>query len=207
MYADLAERLAAREAAGLYRRRRVVDVATAPLVRVDGRELLAFCSNDYLGLANDPRVIAALCEGARRYGVGSGASHLVCGHTPAHHALELDELRVLAHLSKDERLVEAFATRQDVHTHTASVIFDVPRSEVTAEMRRRSKTINFGVIYGMGEAALATQLGISRDEASRFIAAYFHRYEGVRAFMERTVAEARVRSRSQARSSSGPSLK
>ncbi|MBL8609691.1 MAG: DNA polymerase I [Myxococcales bacterium] len=101
------------------------------------------------------------------------------------------ELRVLAHLSKDERLVEAFATRQDVHTHTASVIFDVPRSEVTAEMRRRSKTINFGVIYGMGEAALATQLGISRDEASRFIAAYFHRYEGVRAFMERTVAEAK----------------
>ena len=87
-YADLAERLAAREAAGLYRRRRVVDVATAPLVRVDGRELLAFCSNDYLGLANDPRVIAAFCEGARRYGVGSGASHLVCGHTPAHHALE-----------------------------------------------------------------------------------------------------------------------
>ena len=86
-YADLAERLAAREAAGLYRRRRVVDVATAPLVRVDGRELLAFCSNDYLGLANDPRVIAAFCEGARRYGVGSGASHLVCGHTPAHHAL------------------------------------------------------------------------------------------------------------------------
>ncbi len=87
-YADLAERLAAREAAGLYRRRRVVDAATAPLVRVDGRELLAFCSNDYLGLANDPRVIAAFCEGARRYGVGSGASHLVCGHTPAHHALE-----------------------------------------------------------------------------------------------------------------------
>ena len=87
-YADLAERLAAREAAGLYRRRRVVDSATAPLVRVDGRELLAFCSNDYLGLANDPRVIAAFCEGARRYGVGSGASHLVCGHTPAHHALE-----------------------------------------------------------------------------------------------------------------------
>lgn len=87
-YADLAERLAAREAAGLYRRRRVVDAATAPLVRVDGRELLAFCSNDYLGLANDPRVIAVLCEGARRYGVGSGASHLVCGHTPAHHALE-----------------------------------------------------------------------------------------------------------------------
>jgi len=101
------------------------------------------------------------------------------------------ELRVLAHLSKDERLVEAFATRQDVHVHTASVIFEVPKEDVTSEMRRRSKTINFGVIYGMGEAALAKQLGIPRDEASRFIAAYFQRYEGVRRFMERTVAEAK----------------
>lgn len=87
-FADLGERLAAREAAGLYRRRRVIDGATAPLVRIDGRELLAFCSNDYLGLATDPRVVAALADGARRYGAGSGASHLVSGHGPAHHALE-----------------------------------------------------------------------------------------------------------------------
>lgn len=87
-FADLGERLAAREAAGLYRRRRVVDGVAAPLVRVDGRELLAFCSNDYLGLASDPRVVAALADGACRYGAGSGASHLVCGHGPAHHALE-----------------------------------------------------------------------------------------------------------------------
>ncbi len=115
--------------------------------------------------------------------------------SPGHVLVSADysqiELRVLAHLSKDERLVEAFATRQDVHVHTASVIFEVPKAEVTSEMRRRSKTINFGVIYGMGEAALAKQLGIPRDEASRFIAAYFQRYDGVRRFMERTVAEAK----------------
>lgn len=86
--AELAQRLAAREAAGLYRRRRVIDGAAAPLLRIDGRECLAFCSNDYLGLANDERVVAALVQGARRYGVGSAASHLVSGHGPAHHELE-----------------------------------------------------------------------------------------------------------------------
>ncbi|AKT36241.1 DNA polymerase I [Chondromyces crocatus] len=101
------------------------------------------------------------------------------------------ELRVLAHLSRDPVLVEAFRTGQDIHTRTAMEIFDVDAASVTEEMRRQSKTINFGVIYGMGESALAKRLGIPRAEAARFIDAYFQRYRGVHEFMERTMAEAR----------------
>ncbi len=85
---DLAAELVAREAAGLYRRRRVIDSPQGPILRSEGRELLSFCSNDYLGLANHPELIAALKRGADEYGVGSGAAHLVNGHSHAHHALE-----------------------------------------------------------------------------------------------------------------------
>ncbi|WP_433931922.1 DNA polymerase I [Sorangium cellulosum] len=101
------------------------------------------------------------------------------------------ELRVLAHLSKDPVLVDAFRTGQDVHVRTAMEIFGVDEAGVTDEMRRRSKTINFGVIYGMGESALAKRLDIPRAEAARFIDAYFARYRGVHEFMERTMAEAK----------------
>jgi len=101
------------------------------------------------------------------------------------------ELRVLAHLSQDEMLLEAYRKAEDVHTLTASIVFDVPRTEVTQDMRRKAKTINFGVIYGMGDSALARQLDIERDEAARFIAAYFERYHGVREFMNRTLEAAR----------------
>jgi 8-amino-7-oxononanoate synthase len=87
-FAALPAALEARRAAGLYRERRTVDGAQGPELRVGGRTLLAFCSNDYLGLANDPRVVAALQAGAARYGAGSGASHLVCGHQRPHHELE-----------------------------------------------------------------------------------------------------------------------
>ena len=72
----------------MYRRRRVVESPQSREVVVDGRPLLNFCSNDYLGLAGDPRVAAAFAAGAERWGTGSGASHLVCGHTAAHHELE-----------------------------------------------------------------------------------------------------------------------
>ncbi|WP_373508814.1 aminotransferase class I/II-fold pyridoxal phosphate-dependent enzyme, partial [Thiocapsa sp.] len=74
--------------AGLYRRRRVQNRPQQPEAIVDGRPMLSFCSNDYLGLANHPEVIAALQHGAERWGVGSGAAHLVNGHSAAHHALE-----------------------------------------------------------------------------------------------------------------------
>ena len=84
----LAADLAEREANHLYRRRRVSDGPQGPEMVVDGRALLSFCSNDYLGLANHPEVIAAFKQGADRYGVGSGAAHLVNGHSSAHHALE-----------------------------------------------------------------------------------------------------------------------
>ncbi len=101
------------------------------------------------------------------------------------------ELRVLAHLSKDPVLVDAFQRNEDVHTRTAMEIFEVPAAEVTAEQRRQAKTINFGVIYGMGELALSKKLGIGRNEARAFIDRYFARYEGVRTFMESTLEAAR----------------
>ena len=80
--------LARRRAEHRYRRRRVLESPQATEVRIDGRELLSFCSNDYLGLASDPRVLAAFKAGADQYGVGSGGSHLVTGHATPHHALE-----------------------------------------------------------------------------------------------------------------------
>lgn len=84
----LAARLAERRAQHLYRRRREVQSAQQPALNVDGKPLLGFCSNDYLGLANHPTLKEAFTQAARRYGVGSGASHLVCGHSHEHHALE-----------------------------------------------------------------------------------------------------------------------
>jgi DNA polymerase-1 len=114
---------------------------------------------------------------------------------PGHVILAADysqvELRLLAHLSHDAELLEAFRSGEDVHVRTASLIFDVPKAEVTKVMRGRAKTINFGVIYGMGDAALAKQTGVTRDEASRFIDAYFTRYAGVRRFMDETIENAR----------------
>jgi DNA polymerase I len=101
------------------------------------------------------------------------------------------ELRVLAHLAQDPELLDAFASGEDVHRRTAALIFDKPRDQVTSDERRAAKTINFGVIYGMGDSALAKQLGIPRDQAARFIAAYFARYSGVAKFMEKTVESAR----------------
>jgi 8-amino-7-oxononanoate synthase len=85
---NLAENLQARRAANLYRVRRVVDGPQQPDLMVDGRPMLAFCSNDYLGLANHPEVVKALQAGAETYGVGSGAAHLISGHSRPHHALE-----------------------------------------------------------------------------------------------------------------------
>ncbi len=85
---DLATALAQRKAEHLYRQRRVVESAQGVELYIEGRPVLAFCSNDYLGLANDPRLAAALKEGADRFGVGSGAAHLITGHSTAHHQLE-----------------------------------------------------------------------------------------------------------------------
>lgn len=102
------------------------------------------------------------------------------------------ELRVLAHLSGDEVLLEAFRTGQDIHLRTAMEIFELTEAEVTREHRSRAKAVNFGVIYGQGESGLSKTLGIPRAEASSFIAAYFRRYHGVREFMNRTLDAARA---------------
>lgn len=85
---DLNARLEALKQAGLYRSRRVIDSAQGIYVQVEGRKVLNFCSNDYLGLANNPEVIASFKQAADKYGVGSGSAHLVCGHSREHHALE-----------------------------------------------------------------------------------------------------------------------
>jgi DNA polymerase-1 len=103
------------------------------------------------------------------------------------------ELRLLAHLSGDAAFVQAFEQGGDIHRQTAAVIFGVPQDQVTSEMRARAKTINFGTIYGQGPFALSRQLGITQDEAKRFIEQYFTRFAGVRAWLDRTVAEARVK--------------
>ncbi|MCA9604157.1 MAG: DNA polymerase I, partial [Myxococcales bacterium] len=100
------------------------------------------------------------------------------------------ELRVLAHLSRDPELVEAFEQREDVHIRTARAIFDV--DEVTDAMRGAAKTVNYAVIYGQTHFALARNLDISREEAQRYIDAFFRRYAGVARFMEETVEQART---------------
>jgi DNA polymerase-1 len=102
------------------------------------------------------------------------------------------ELRVLAHLSHDPELVSAFSTDTDVHLRTARAIFGVPENEVTREMRAQSKTVNFAVIYGQTQFALARNLRIERAEASRYIKAFFEQYAGVRQFMTEVVDRARV---------------
>ncbi|MEP7052607.1 MAG: DNA polymerase I [Pseudomonadota bacterium] len=102
------------------------------------------------------------------------------------------ELRVLAHLSQDPVLLEAFRTGQDIHTRTALEIFELREEELTREHRTRAKAVNFGVIYGQGDSGLSKSLGIPRAEASSFIAAYFRRYEGVRRFMNETLERARA---------------
>ncbi|WP_292977540.1 8-amino-7-oxononanoate synthase [Nitrosomonas sp.] len=89
MLPDLTEALQQRKLEGLYRTRPILKGPQAPHITIDGRNFLAFCSNDYLGLANHPALIAAAAEGAQRYGVGAGASHLISGHSWAHHALEI----------------------------------------------------------------------------------------------------------------------
>ncbi len=100
------------------------------------------------------------------------------------------ELRLLAHITQDKHLLEAFNSGIDVHTLTASKVFDVPVEQVTKEMRYHSKAVNFGIIYGQSKYGLAKALGISNAEAEDFINKYFATYPYVKAYMEGTVKEA-----------------
>lgn len=107
------------------------------------------------------------------------------------------ELRILAHLSGDPALQEAFLRGRDIHTETAAAVFGVPAEAVTPEMRRRAKAVNFGIVYGISDYGLARDLGISVGEAHAFIEAYMTRYARVQAFLQETVAQARERGYTQ----------
>jgi DNA polymerase-1 len=101
------------------------------------------------------------------------------------------DLRVLAHLSQDAGLIAAFAEDEDIHATTASTLFGIPRGEVTLEMRRNAKTVNFGVIYGMSDYGLEQATNLSREEAAQFIALYFEKYPRVKEYLEATKEQAR----------------
>ena len=93
------------------------------------------------------------------------------------------ELRLLAHMSGDENFIDAFKRGQDIHARTAAEVFGIPLDEVTPELRRHAKAVNFGIVYGISDFGLARNLHISRKEAGDYISRYFTRYPGVRAFM------------------------
>src|SRR5690606_768607 len=101
------------------------------------------------------------------------------------------ELRIMAHLSNDARLLEAFSQGEDVHRATASEVFGAPPAAVSNEQRRYAEVINFGLIYGMSAHGLAKNLGIDRSSAQAWIDRYFARYPGVANYMERIKAEAK----------------
>ncbi|SFD60277.1 DNA polymerase I [Lentibacillus persicus] len=101
------------------------------------------------------------------------------------------ELRVLAHIAGDEKLVEAFRNDLDIHTQTAMDVFHVKRDEVTANMRRQAKAVNFGIVYGISDYGLSQSLGITRKEAKQFIERYFESYPDVKAYMDEIVQEAK----------------
>jgi len=114
---------------------------------------------------------------------------------PGHVLLAADysqiELRLLAHLSKDNLLVEAFRRGDDIHTLTASQVFGVPPLMVTPDHRRQAKVVNFGIVYGLSAFGLSQNLGIEPSEARKFIDAYFEKYAGVRAFIDTTLEQTR----------------
>lgn len=101
------------------------------------------------------------------------------------------ELRVLAHIAKDDKLIEAFKHDMDIHTKTAMEVFHVSEEDVTSNMRRHAKAVNFGIVYGISDYGLSQSLGITRKEAGQFIDRYLESYPGVKAYMEDIVADAK----------------
>ena len=102
------------------------------------------------------------------------------------------ELRLLAHMSGDANLIDAFIKGQDIHARTAAEVFGVPLEEVTPDLRRKAKAVNFGIVYGISDYGLSQNLNISRKEAGEYIARYFERYPGVKNFLDVTVAQAHL---------------
>lgn len=101
------------------------------------------------------------------------------------------ELRVLAHISKDEHMIEAFNKDEDIHKQAASKVLGIPIDEVTKEQRSSAKAVNFGIVYGISEFGLAEQLGISRKQAKSYIEQYLEKYSGIKKFMDDIVEEAK----------------
>ena len=101
------------------------------------------------------------------------------------------ELRVLAHLSEDEHMIEAFKNGEDIHRQAASKVFGIPQEEVTKEQRSSAKAVNFGIVYGISEFGLGEQLGINRNKAKEYIEQYLTEYSGVRMFMQESIKKAK----------------
>jgi DNA polymerase-1 len=100
------------------------------------------------------------------------------------------ELRILAHVSQDELFMDAFKKEQDIHARTASEVFGVPLEQVSSELRRHAKAVNFGIVYGISDFGLAKDLHIARKDAKSYIDNYFARYTGVKQFIDDTVEQA-----------------
>jgi DNA polymerase-1 len=100
------------------------------------------------------------------------------------------ELRIMGYLSDDPALIEAFSKGQDIHQRTAAEVFGIAADQVTADMRRMAKTVNFGIMYGMSPYGLANDLGVSQQEAKKFIEGYFAKYSRVKEYMDQTMSAA-----------------
>jgi DNA polymerase-1 len=100
-------------------------------------------------------------------------------------------MRIMAALSQDSQMIQAFANNLDIHTITASKIYKIPLTEVTSDMRRKAKTANFGIIYGISAFGLATRLNISRSEAKQLIDGYFESFQDVKGYMDKSIEKAR----------------
>jgi len=164
-----------------------------PLIDPDGRIRTRFnqmaattgrLSSDSPNLQNIPVRSDSGRTIRRAFIAGAGNEFLVADYSQI-------ELRVLAHMSGDPFLIEAFQAGLDIHTATASRVWDVPTDEVTASQRRTAKMINFGLLYGMEAFGLADRLGISRDEAKDHIDAYFSQFTDVKEYMQSVVTTAR----------------
>jgi DNA polymerase-1 len=131
-----------------------------------------------------------------RSGIGQRIRRAFVAGSAEHFLLSADysqiELRVLAHLSGDRKLHETFASDRDIHTDTACRIYRVKESEVTPEMRRVAKTVNFGVIYGMSAYGLSQAISVSPEEAQKYIDSFFEEHIGVREYLDRVLKEGRV---------------
>jgi DNA polymerase-1 len=101
------------------------------------------------------------------------------------------ELRLLAHISGDEAMIDSFLSGEDIHAMTASKVFHVPLEQVSSDLRKKAKAVNFGIMYGIGEYSLSEDLGISRAQAKEYIDSYFERFPQIRAYLDRIQQEAR----------------